>query len=459
MGRKWIRIIMLCCVLAALLSVTVLAEESGTCGTELIWTLNDAGILTISGTGPMTSYEEGKAPWYASRRSIQEIKIESGVTTIGNYAFQGCISVENVILPNSVTSMGNYSFLGCSSLQAVTLSANLDAIPWCAFYKCFNLVHIPIPNGVTSIGPYAFNSCSSLRNITIPGTVPDIGNGAYGECTRLTTVTLQNGVQGIDMDAFKSCVGLQEIVIPASVTAIGGYAFQYCSSLHNVYYTGTEAQWQGIHGHEGVPYDATIHYSYASASIALRQTSLSLTVGASANLTANVSPVGTAVHWSSTHPDIATVSDSGVVTAVWPGTATILATATPTGGSTISASCVVTVIDTESSVSPYYINSLTVRNSSGNVLSTIPDGPFLVTVSVTNTASSATPIVFLAAYDSDGKYQGLMYVSVEESTGTTVKITLPVENSGGAIQQLKAFVVASFADMTPLGTAVSFPAA
>ena len=132
MGKKWIRIIMLCCVLAALLSVTVLAEESGTCGTELIWTLNDAGILTISGTGPMTSYEEGKAPWYASRRSIKEITIESGVTTIGNYAFQGCISVEchsskqryqygELFFLRMQFVTGGYTFcqFGCNSLVCI----------------------------------------------------------------------------------------------------------------------------------------------------------------------------------------------------------------------------------------------------------------------------------------------------------------------------------------------------
>ena len=35
---------------------------------------------------------------------------------------------------------------------------------------------------------------------------------------------------------------------------------------------------------------------------------------------------------------------------------------------------------------------------------------------------------------------------------------IPIDNSGGQIAQLKAFAIASFADMAPLGGAVSFPA-
>ena len=40
-----------------------------------------------------------------------------------------------------------------------------------------------------------------------------------------------------------------------------------------------------------------------------------------------------------------------------------------------------------------------------------------------------------------------------------MKVTLPVKNDGGGIASLKAFCVASFGNLTPLGEAVAFPAA
>ena len=106
----------------------------------------------------------------------------------------------------------------------------------------------------------------------------------------------------------------------------------------------------------------------------------------------------------------------------------------------------------------YRINALSVSDTDGNPLTAVPGGSFLATLSVTNRASGATPIVFLASYDANGQYQGLMYATVEESVGATVKITLPVDNSGGKIARLKAFAVKSFSGMEMIGTPVSFPA-
>ena len=82
---------------------------------------------------------------------------------------------------------------------------------------------VNIPNGVTSIGDYAFSDFSSLDRITIPDSVTSIGNGAFSDCLYLTRIT-----------------------IPSSVTSIGNGAFSNCSSLENIYYKGTEEQWNAI---------------------------------------------------------------------------------------------------------------------------------------------------------------------------------------------------------------------
>ena len=60
-----------------------MGEKSGLCGTNLTWTLDDNGLLTISGTGAMTSH-----PWVAADVNI--VSIESGVTSICDSAFEGC---------------------------------------------------------------------------------------------------------------------------------------------------------------------------------------------------------------------------------------------------------------------------------------------------------------------------------------------------------------------------------
>ena len=64
----------------------------GTCGDDLTWTL-ERGVLTIFGTGAMTDYAQGTAPWYSRRVVISEIVLNEGLTSIGSYAFDGITAI------------------------------------------------------------------------------------------------------------------------------------------------------------------------------------------------------------------------------------------------------------------------------------------------------------------------------------------------------------------------------
>ena len=146
-----------------------------------------------------------------------------------------------------------------------------------------------------------------------------------------------------------------------------------------------------------------------------------------------------------------------MVNAKTPGTAIV--TAVTTDGH-IEAACTVTVSSGESEPLPVYrLNRITIQDSAGKTLTAIPSSSFLATLSVTNIASADSPTIMLAAYTAAGQYAGLFYVTLKSPVGGTIEATVPVDNSGGNIAQLKAFAIASFADMTPLGSPVTFPAA
>ena len=76
-------------MIASLLPATALAAvKSGTCGAEgdgsnLTWTLDSEGVLTISGSGDMHGYGPSGAPWYGSRSRVKSAVIAEGVTSIG----------------------------------------------------------------------------------------------------------------------------------------------------------------------------------------------------------------------------------------------------------------------------------------------------------------------------------------------------------------------------------------
>ena len=253
-------------------NLSAYAEESATsgqCGYNVYWSYDEGSkTLTISGTGAMYDYNN---VYYGYSLNMLTVKIEAGVTTIGNEAFLNCSSLTSVTIPNSVTTIGLRAFDGCRSLTSVTIPNSVTTIRECAFDSCYSLTSVKIGNSVTTIGVCAFRYCNSLTSVTIPNSVTTIGGGAFDGCRSLTSVTIPNSVTTIgEGGAFDGCRSLTSIdvasgnlnysskdgvlfdknkstliqypignkrteyTIPNSVTTIGSYAFDDCSNLTSV---------------------------------------------------------------------------------------------------------------------------------------------------------------------------------------------------------------------------------
>ena len=200
--------------------------------------------------------------------ALETVTIGNGVVNIGNNAFFVCYNLLTVMFGNSVESIGAKAFDMCSKLSNLVLPESLTSIGESAFNSCKNLTSITIPSNVRYIGTYAFGNCSSLANITFCDGVTNIGNGAFHDCAvteiiipdsitsiddyafgccyNLTSVHIPNTVTSIGAEAFMYCNKLTSIVIPKSVTSIGNKAFYECTSFSDVYYCGTEEEWNNI---------------------------------------------------------------------------------------------------------------------------------------------------------------------------------------------------------------------
>ena len=242
MKKRLLSFVLAVLMIASLLPATALAADivdSGTCGAEgdgsnLTWTLDSEGVLTISGSGDMYDYGLSDAPWYGIRSRVKSAVIADGVTSIGYKAFDDCTSLTSVTIPDSVTSIGDSAFSGCTSLTSVTIPDSVTSIGDSAFSGCTSLTSVTIPDSVTSIGDWAFSYCTSLTSVTLPDSVTSIGYEAFFNCTSLTSVTIPDGVTSIGEDAFRNCTSLTSVTIPDSVTRIGERAFYYCTSLTSV---------------------------------------------------------------------------------------------------------------------------------------------------------------------------------------------------------------------------------
>ena len=89
-SRKVMWGFMIALILALLCCASAMAA-SGTWG-DLTWNLDDEGTLTISGTGDMEGFWSANVvdAWLANRASIKQVRIEDGVTSIGEWAFSSC---------------------------------------------------------------------------------------------------------------------------------------------------------------------------------------------------------------------------------------------------------------------------------------------------------------------------------------------------------------------------------
>ena len=164
--------------------------DSGTCGTNLTWKLNDSGVLTISGTGAMTDWTTpDNLPWKKYRYDIIKTVISDGVTTIGDLAFCGLQNVRSVEISESVKSIGYGAFQNCA-ITSIKLPGSITAIKGEAFYSCGQLKSLTIPESVESIGVRAFALCVSLETVVIPEKITSLGAGAFSDCSGLVSVIL-----------------------------------------------------------------------------------------------------------------------------------------------------------------------------------------------------------------------------------------------------------------------------
>ena len=147
------------------------AAETGTCGENLTWTLDDAGTLTISGTGAMDDYIYYAAtPWYSHREAIKSVVLENGITNIGEHAFNDCENLSSITIPDSVTGIGQRAFAACESLTSITIPEGVTAIYFDTFLSCKSLSSITLPVSVTRIAEWAFAGCKNLSVVHYAGT-------------------------------------------------------------------------------------------------------------------------------------------------------------------------------------------------------------------------------------------------------------------------------------------------
>jgi len=203
---------------------------------------------------------------YPAGKTETTYEIPYGVTSIGDYAFGCCESLESITIPDGVTSIGEGAF-ECCSLESITIPNSVTSIGSHAFYQCDNLTDVYYGGTKEEWSSISIDEYDNehLVNATIHYAEPDVDIVESGTCGDNLTWTLDSegtltisgtgdmtgspwdpysediykviieyGVTSIGEYAFYNCSGLTHITIPDSITEIGGGAFTGCSGLTEI---------------------------------------------------------------------------------------------------------------------------------------------------------------------------------------------------------------------------------
>lgn len=179
---------------------------------------------------------------FAGCSSLEEIKLPL-ITEIGSYTFAQCYSLKALqfgqshYFPSGLEKLPRYAFAGCKNLSSVEFETNslLDNIEDGVFFGCTNLKKIVVTGRVKNVGAYAFAYCSNLETVAIlqVDNVESIGKGAFMHCKNLPYFQFPNDIKRIRARSFYGCLKLKSVKIPKKVLSINYQAFGKCPMLSN----------------------------------------------------------------------------------------------------------------------------------------------------------------------------------------------------------------------------------
>ena len=261
---------------------------------------------------------------FTNCEKLTDISLTTNMSVINDYVFSGCTSLNNIVIPENITEIGNNAFQLCDTFTEVNIPQNVTHIGELAFDNCLNLSTInvsennknysddngilynknktelilcpikneisdyAIPESVLEIADYAFAYNEKIISVTIPEKTKIIGSNAFRNCvnikninfaeysklatvktaafagcTSLENIAIPDGIAIINSSTFYGCKSLKTISLPSALESVEFGAFTGCSNLMDVYYAGSDTDWNliAIKNNNNALTGAALHYN------------------------------------------------------------------------------------------------------------------------------------------------------------------------------------------------------
>ena len=265
-----------------------------------------------------TGSYNGYSPFH-NKTTLKEVTIGNSVTSIGDYAFRGCSGLTSVSIGNSVTSIGYTAFALCSGLTSVTIPNSVTSIGEGAFYECSGLKYVDY-NAKNLLNVGESTNLSYAKFIIVGEEVETIPAGII-DSSAATTIISKNTIPPVcDSNAFSSVEKSKCTLYVPSASFMDYWSAEVWKEFTNI-----------------KPFTEVSEISFGSENYTIK-------VGESLQLETTIAPSNASISdliWTSSNPEVATVSSSGKVVGIKLGEVTI--TAETVDGSNLAASCTITV--------------------------------------------------------------------------------------------------------------------
>ncbi|MDL2222034.1 Ig-like domain-containing protein [Parabacteroides sp. OttesenSCG-928-N08] len=465
---------------------------------------------TFSGCTSLTSFNVPKDvtslhSTFVGCTSLTSVTFPDGISYF-HETFKDCTSLTNITLPNTIGNIGADAFNGCNSLTSITLPNRLSVIEENVFKGCRSLASITLPKTLTSIGTNAFSSCDNLVEIISENHVPPVCRSS----TSFSSNTKNNGTLYVPVgtsDAYNSelvwedfknivesgevgVIAVSGVSLDSQLTLKEGDSEQLTANIQPENASNRAVSWKSSNSSvatvdnsgkvTGVSVGtATItvttedgnHTATCTVTVTARavegvsfnKTELSLLVGATEKLTITIFPENATnkeVTWSSLNSSIASVDQTGKITAVKEGQ-TVISVTTIDGNH--KAYCEVTITDPVVKVSGISLdkdqaelfigNSFQLRasmqpeNATNQVVNWQSSSPSIATVENTGKVTGvAVGVATITVTTEDGNHTATCSVTVNQATVSVTGVSINKTSTSlmiGETEVLKATILPS----------------
>lgn len=202
--------------------------------------ISDGCVLCVNGACPNT------------------VVLPEGVRLIAGGAFSDVTNITSISLPASVENIGDYAFSGCVGINEYCVSSDNVAYKVAngllvsedgkTLVGAINASFVNVPYGVERIPDHMFRYYDLVKSVEIPSTVKIIERDAFYGCSRMESVVISEGVEAISSYAFSSCCRLVSVRIPSTVETIGDRAFSECIGLESFSVASGNDRYKSVDG-------------------------------------------------------------------------------------------------------------------------------------------------------------------------------------------------------------------